>query len=452
MIQGCANFLIHHTVIVMLFTGVMGLSLIFWHMQQLSKRQIETTAFDNAQIYTDALTEFRSLYTSEVVVPATAMGIEVSHDYKMKEGAIPLPATLSMLLGNRIGGNSSGVKSRLYSDYPFPWRDTSGGLTDNFSRSAWEALRNDPEKPFTRFEEVDGRMSLRYATADLMRTACVDCHNTHPDTPKNDWKAGDVRGVLEVITPIESHLLLFNDMLKQTLALLSVALLLSITCVGAVMRALHLRTNDALASAQEVDLSNQKLIEEVEERKQAQAKLKHLSQHDGLTGLHNRRYFDEQLEAEWKRAIRQQYEIAIIMIDIDYFKNYNDLYGHQAGDDCLRVIANTIRKSVTRESDTLARYGGEEFVVILPGTAHAGVIKIAEKMRVNVEALQLENTNALPRKIVTISMGVASSQPTIDDKADQLLKMADNRLYDAKSGGRNRLKSCVNSQITLVRS
>ena len=113
-----------------------------------------------------------------------------------REGAIPLPATLSMLLGNRLAEKEDHGQTRLYSPYPFPWRTKSGGLRDDYSRDAWKALNKRPDEPFYRFQDIDGRPSLRYATADLMRSSCVHCHNNHPDTPKHDWKEGDVRGVL----------------------------------------------------------------------------------------------------------------------------------------------------------------------------------------------------------------------------------------------------------------
>ena len=163
---------------------------ILWHLDNLSSAQIKKTAVANAAVYSDTLQEFRSLYTTEVVNTAKKHGLEITHDYKSKSGAIPLPATLSMLLGNRIGGSDSGVKSKLYSKFPFPWREASGGLSDDFSRQAWRALQENPTQAFTRFEEVDGKYSLRFATPDLMREGCIDCHNSHPHKPKSGLAIG----------------------------------------------------------------------------------------------------------------------------------------------------------------------------------------------------------------------------------------------------------------------
>ena len=107
-----------------------------------------------------------------------------------------------MALGNRIAEQGGQGETRLYSPYPFPWRQETGGLRDEFAREAWEFFTQHANKPFFRFAEFNRGPALRYATADIMRSSCVNCHNTHPDTPKSDWKDGDVRGVLEVVLPL----------------------------------------------------------------------------------------------------------------------------------------------------------------------------------------------------------------------------------------------------------
>ncbi|MCH8062545.1 MAG: response regulator [Chloroflexi bacterium] len=187
-----------------------------WRQFWLQSRFVEVTALQAAAHYTLALTEFRTLYTAEVVEVVRAHGIEVTHEYKGKDKAIPLPATLSMELGRRITQQGSGGQTRLYSPYPFPWRAETDGLRDDFAREAWNFLRQNPDTPFFRFEEFNGRPSLRYATADMMRPSCVNCHNTHPDTPKKDWKVGDVRGVLEVTFPLDKAIAQSRIGLKQT--------------------------------------------------------------------------------------------------------------------------------------------------------------------------------------------------------------------------------------------
>ena len=184
--------------------SVGSVAFLLWQQSKSEGEIVQAIALQDARAYSEALANFRSLYTSEVVSPAKAHGMEVTHDYKEKENAIPLPATLTMKLAESIGKDGSGVSAKLYSDYPFPWRvEAGGGLRDEFAKQAWKTLQEVPEEPFYRLEQVNGRQSMRYATADLMRPACVNCHNSHPDTPKSDWKVGDVRGVLEVTLPMD---------------------------------------------------------------------------------------------------------------------------------------------------------------------------------------------------------------------------------------------------------
>lgn len=173
-----------------------------WYVSRLSDELVRKTAIQDAALYSKALTDFRTLYTSEVVEPARRDGITITHDYKNRRNAIPLPATLTITLGEHIGAGGTGNLTRLYSDYPFPWRE-DGGPHDTFEREALDALRKNPDEPFYRFEERDGVPVIRYASADRMRAACVSCHNTHPDSPKRDWSEGDVRGVLEVVRPLD---------------------------------------------------------------------------------------------------------------------------------------------------------------------------------------------------------------------------------------------------------
>jgi len=205
-----------------------------WHVSQLQSRLIESDAIKNARLFSDALTEFRTLYTSEVVNTAKRHGLEIAHDYAGKENAIPLPATLSMLLGEKMGQHASGSKTMLYSPYPFPWRGQSGGLRDSFKEEAWQFLSQTPDQPFYRFTERNGHKYLRYATADVMRSACVQCHNSHPDTPKNDWKTGDLRGVLEVDLPMDQVIAQTQADLEGTMIIFGSLALLGVIGIASV--------------------------------------------------------------------------------------------------------------------------------------------------------------------------------------------------------------------------
>lgn len=199
---------------------------------KVSTELTQESAVNSAEIYIKALEKFRTLYTSEVVNTVKKSGIEVTHDYQGKAGTIPLPATLSMLLGKKIGEHDNGAETRLYSPFPFPWREKEGGLQDKFSQQAWQYLENNPTKNFLRFEEFNGEQVLRYAKADLMRESCVQCHNNHALTPKKGWKVGDVRGILEVILPLSNGVAYSDKSLTDffwLLILLSIAGISSIS-------------------------------------------------------------------------------------------------------------------------------------------------------------------------------------------------------------------------------
>jgi len=169
--------------------------------------------------------------------------------------------------------------------------------------------------------------------------------------------------------------------------------------------------------------------------------LAHLSKHDGLTGISNRSKFDEFLEDEWHRALREKTSLSLILIDIDFFKNFNDFYGHTTGDDCLKKVAQTIKKSLERSVDLAARYGGEEFVCVLPNTDLSGANHIAETIRKNIYNLQIPHKKSLVEPFVTISLGISSAIPDASSSALILTQAADKMLYKAKKQGRNRVFS-----------
>ena len=158
---------------------------------------------------------------------------------------------------------------------------------------------------------------------------------------------------------------------------------------------------------------------------------------DGLTGLANRRAFDERAASEWSRCQRAVLPLSAIMIDVDHFKLYNDSYGHAQGDECLRAVAQALAQRIHRAGDLLARYGGEEFVVLLPNTAHADALTVGESLRGAVQALGMEHRASKVTDHVTISVGVATVTPAEPGPVAPLLKGADSMLYACKSAGRN---------------
>lgn len=210
-----------------------------------------------------------------------------------------------------------------------------------------------------------------------------------------------------------------------------VLLALAAAAVHGIVRArerAHLRREHALEAL--VDARTRQLRE-------ANEILVDLSYVDPLTGVANRRRFDERLDAEWRRALRSGTPLSLVMVDIDHFKALNDTFGHQRGDECLRQVAQTLADSLPRVGDSVARYGGEEFAVILPATQRAGAVKVAENLRRRIEALGIPSTAASRFGVLTISCGVATLHPTSDRTPDELVHLADAALYRAKQAGGN---------------
>ncbi len=404
--QWILSVLLKRPVAILLTVVILAVVVIFWHFSQLTNNILESNATNHAALYSQALAKFRVLYTSEVVARVEDHGIEVTHDYLEKEGAIPLPATLSIILGERIGRTSEMGAVKLFSEHPFPWR-VNDRINDAFEQDALASLKEDPQQPYYRFEEYNGRWALRYATADQMYEACIECHNKHPDSPKRDWKVGDVRGVLEIILPLDEAAKEIRSSLFGTIVLIGV-----ISILGVWLAFIFIK------------------------------EMKYLSNIDGLTGAFNRRFFDCYLETEWQRAARRNSIVSVIMIDVDHFKEFNDIYGHIAGDECLQRIAQAIQESV-RTSDLVARYGGEEFSLVVPETNVDGVKQLADKICVRIESLAIPHGRSETNDVVTISLGFSAVYPGDCSSPEILIKQSDQALYQAKRSGRNKVVSGI---------
>ena len=188
------------------------------------------------------------------------------------------------------------------------------------------------------------------------------------------------------------------------------------------------------------------VMRDITERKRLEEELAALALQDGLTGLANRRAFDQAFDREWKRTLRTGGDMALLLLDVDYFKQFNDCYGHQAGDDCLRAAADCVRKLARRPTDVACRYGGEEIVVILGATGLDDAASIAENMRSAVEALEIPHQGSKCSDYVTVSIGVAAAVSRAGGTMQMpqgLLQAADHSLYKAKAGGRNRVESSI---------
>ncbi|MBO8173009.1 MAG: diguanylate cyclase [Bacillaceae bacterium] len=178
---------------------------------------------------------------------------------------------------------------------------------------------------------------------------------------------------------------------------------------------------------------------DITESKKREDSLRRLSMVDGLTGIPNRRQFEKTLRKQWNRAIREKNPLSLLMLDIDRFKNYNDVYGHQAGDACLKEVARVLVDAATRPGDLAARYGGEEFMMILPDTDKDNALHIAENIRRDIESLDIKHPHSDTSSRVTVSIGVTTVVPGTAESADQMINRTDQAMYAAKKAGRNRI-------------
>ncbi len=194
------------------------------------------------------------------------------------------------------------------------------------------------------------------------------------------------------------------------------------------------REHDLEARQRELEASERKLAA-------ANAELARIALTDGLTGVANRRHFDQRLRDEWLRAAREGTPLALLLADVDHFKRYNDTYGHQLGDRCLALVAGALRDHTARSSDLVARYGGEEFAVLLPNTDLAGAAVVGERLRAAIVALAIPHNASSVGPIVSLSLGAATTNPAMAVAETTLIAAADGALYQAKEAGRNRVIS-----------
>ena len=252
------------------------------------------------------------------------------------------------------------------------------------------------------------KTSFFYMAPLLTEKSCLTCH------AEQGYKENDVRGGISVTSPFIMKIP-FRSLLAGHL-IIGIAGLIGIILTGS---CLH------------------KAYETI--RKQ--------SVFDALTGVPNRRSFTESILKEYKRCMRNKHPLSVIMCDVDKFKEYNDAYGHSKGDDCLKKVANAVQHSLKRPGDFCARYGGKEFIVLLPNTPLEGAATIAERIRRSVESIGILHDKSHHNGVVTISLGVASSEGAALANYEELVKHADIALYRAKQHGRNRVDSFISSLI-----
>jgi diguanylate cyclase (GGDEF)-like protein len=272
---------------------------------------------------------------------------------------------------------------------------------------------------FVSLETIDGAEYLRLMRPLFTEQSCLTCHSVQ------GYKTGDFRGGISVAVPLQPILAADRAQRIRLLAGYSLIWLFGIGMIGVGY----------------TRLSKQVLAREKAEQdlKTANLALEQIAIEDVLTGLANRRHFNAVLDSEVRRALRKKYCLTLMMIDVDFFKRYNDQYGHVVGDHCLQAIASVLRDGCKRAGQLAARYGGEEFAVIMPGSSPEEAASLAEKLRLAVTEKRLPHQDSEVATVVTVSIGVVTSIPSSSTTLEWFIKAADEALYRSKAGGRNRI-------------
>ena len=387
-------------------------------IHQIEVSAAQALAQQTAETFSRAIHQARVSYSRNMVNKVRDIpGVSVGPDHRDIAGRIPNPATFTIELGESISDIESGVLVRLYSNYPFASRK-EGGPKDAYERAALKALGRQPEQPYIQEDRVNGIRALRYSDAVVMQQSCVDCHNKHPDSPKHDWRVGDVRGALQITQPLASSNALGATIRYGYMAFIVLAVIGMLCLVVMVMRL-------------------RKVYGELDQTIQSRTRhQQELAETDSLTAIANRRCFDAYLESQWQIHEKLQQPLSLVMYDLDHFKSINDQYGHSVGDECLKTVSSEVSLLLRQSNgDFHARYGGEEFAVVLPGIRHNDAMRVAERIRATVEQLIIGSGNLK----LCISLGVATLTPTEANSVNDLLNQADQAMYRAKANGRNQV-------------
>jgi diguanylate cyclase (GGDEF)-like protein len=395
----------------------------------------------------EQLRTLRSFYSEHVVSQAVRSGTKASATYRSEPLSIPVPTTFAQDVAKEFSTGS--VKVSLVSPYPWPTR--AGRVLDGFEKAAWDHLVQQPDDRFVRREEVGGRQVLRVAIGDRMDASCVACHDSNPLSPKKDWKVGDVRGLIEVVTPINAvtrgaqHLSwklvvsagLAGLLLLVLLLLIGMRLIRPLRDLTAVIHRIagghdheklpHLERGDELGT---VARALQALQEQTRERARAEAQIRHMARHDALTGLPNRVLFHQEMERALTRVSHDE-PFSVLCLDLDRFKSVNDTLGHPVGDALLVEVAKRLMTCI-RAGDIIARLGGDEFALLQHGARNpTDAMRLADRIIVALSA----PCHVAGHTILTgTSVGIAFA-PGDETDPDKLLKAADMALYRAKGDG-----------------
>jgi diguanylate cyclase (GGDEF)-like protein len=392
-----AEYRFQSILIVML--GVAFLSIIFFTLAKTNEDYTTRMLVQSARSYSATFSGIRNFYQSEIVSRVSGSDVLVTHDFRSHEKAIPIPATMMLELSSFLNKEASDVTFALVSDYPFPWR--KGRLLTEFDTRALQALREDKVSEYFEIFDENNTIYLHYASPVLMKKGCVECHNTHPDSPKRDWKVGDIRAAQIFEIPVTDTL---QSLDLETSVVASAITLFGVTVICTLLF-LNMRAS------------------------RAQSLLRREAYYDILTGAMRRQRFQEIYDT--KERTKDYY---IILIDIDDFKMFNTNFGHVVGDYVLAATVANIRTAIP-QAEVMCRFGGEEFVLLVPVSEVS--IEPLEFLNNAIAAVSQASIDVKERSLrCTISAGFAVLRR--DDDLIKAAEKADTALRYAKRMGKNR--------------
>ena len=370
-----------------------------------------------ATVLASTINQARDSYSNNAVAALRAHpDISVQAQYHDKPYAVPNPATFAIELGQAISAPEKGLILHTFSNYPFASRKNSGGPKDDFQQTALLKL-NATTLVFERIEMLGETNVLRHAEPIFMEQSCVDCHNMHPDSPKKDWQVGDMRGAVDITIPLSTDDAELTKTVQYAYVIFIAFSVIGLLCMFVTLkRALNLSSE---------------LEQQVEKRTAA---LSHLARTDSLTSIANRRHFEEFGQALFSNQSKVVWPIALLVYDLDYFKNVNDNYGHDIGDECLKAVVNAVNLALRNSQDFHARIGGEEFAIILQGISKDELQKVIERILKNVSSVEIPDNSNIH---ITCSIGYTIKFSQSNTTMRKMMSLADQALYQAKLNGRN---------------
>jgi len=392
----------------------MLLSLISFFMLQNFQHSVATTlASRTAEVLATTINQARISYSAHTTPLDLHPDITVEALYHGKPLSLPNPTTFAIELGEAVTRSSAGFMLHTYSQYPFKNRENIGGPQDSFQHDALSQLTTS-SPTFERIEELNGIQVSRYAEAIFMTKSCVTCHNNHPDSPKKDWRVGDVRGAIDIAIPLNIDEKDLSGTMRYSYVIFISFSIISLSCIFITLKR-------ALSLSQELE-------HKVKERTTVLNEIAHT---DSLTLIANHRSYVEFCD----KIIQQQTPFSVIIYDLDYFKKINDKYGHDVGDECLIAVVNAVSSALRKDDDFHARIGGEEFAIILTNTSMLELDVIAKRVLKCVKDINIPQHNDIK---ITCSMGSTLITKFDGATIKDIIKVADNALYEAKKLGRDR--------------